>query len=411
MAQGILYTLSCQSKSMVFGEIFLRVDRLAEDFYSKCSSTVDSTHQYNVASLDEQNNPVQTSQTVTINNVQLIRFTFLNTFKTLENLRSQKDIPNVLHLRHSISYSFADPAFNLATPQPSLGVVLNSLNYSSYNCPKNCLLCSDDVYPNGKCFQCSAVRQRDQNYDSKDTSSCTCAKSNSKVEDYKVIKLSPDDSSYDLTTTPNPAIQADLQKALVFFADPAFFSYSCQSISYYNQNSCFNSTIEFFDPKNLKIIALASSRILTFDLSITNSAGKILPAECSSSIKSTTFLLFQGDQSETCSRSFKRSPQEDPRAQQPRIGRFIHSDAHELRRPEFHTHNEQSALLLAGGRPLHRADLPSACGYFALRPATHHNDSNKERPALFPPRVPLFHILREAVGTDHEDAVLGAVHR
>jgi hypothetical protein len=161
MVQGIPYTYSCQSKSMVFGEIAMQVDRLSEDFYSKCSSTVAPTQQYNVASLDQQNNPIQTPNTITLNNVQLIRFTFRTTFKTLESLRTAKDIPNVMHLRHSISYSFIDPSFDTGAPQSSVGIVLNSLNYSSYNCPKNCLICSDDVYPNGKCYNCAAVGSYD----------------------------------------------------------------------------------------------------------------------------------------------------------------------------------------------------------------------------------------------------------
>ena len=297
MAQSILYTLTCQSKSMVFGEVMMRVDRLAEDFYSKCSSTVAPPHQYTAASLDEQGNPTQTPVTITLNSVQLLRFTFLTSFKTLDSLRTTKDIPNILHLRHSISYSFSDPAFDTGAPLPSLGILLSALNHSAYNCPKNCLLCSEDVYPNGKCYQCSAVEAGDQNYDLRDGTSCVCTRNDSKVEDYRVVKLLPDDTAYDLAAAPNPAIQSDLQKALLNFANPSFFSYTCQPTSYYTQNACFNATVEFFDPKNLKIVALASARILTFDLSITNTAAKTLPLECSSSIKSTTFLLFQGDQS------------------------------------------------------------------------------------------------------------------
>lgn len=186
-----------------------------------------------------------------------------------------------------------------------------------------------------------------QNYDSKESNSCECAKSNLKVEDYKIIKLIPDDAAYDLTSSPNPSIQSDLQKALLFFANPSFFSYSCQPISYYNQNSCFNSSLDFFDPKNLKITALASARILTFDLSITNTAGKTLPLDCSSSIKSTTFLLFQADQSELCSLRLKCAKKEDLRAQQPCFGGLFDSNPHQLRRFELHPHNEQRSLFVA----------------------------------------------------------------
>ena len=100
---------------------------------------------------------MESEETVTLGSFSLIKISIKTNYKPLENLRLTKDIPTILHLRQSTNYVFSDTAFDKTAPLTNVGIVLNDLQYSSYNCPENCQLCSADMYPNGVCFSCKAV--------------------------------------------------------------------------------------------------------------------------------------------------------------------------------------------------------------------------------------------------------------
>ena len=204
--------------------------------------------------------------------------------KPLESYKTGYDLPKVFHVKTKLYFnSTANPTLVTTDPLTQFGLILLSLNHSSYNCPMHCGYCSDDYYPNGKCLRCDSVYSCYQNYLLQGGTSCFCSRNSSMVENITTIQLNPDEIGTDLTMNNTQATS--------FFKDALFFKYGCNPTSVFSSSNCFNSTYSYFDPRYLTVVVAPSSNILSYTLTLNNTNTNTISSSCSSSVKANTYLL------------------------------------------------------------------------------------------------------------------------
>ena len=268
-----LYTYSCASQSLVYGDLRIRVTSQTEDQFETCTY-----------------NTTETDGTIVVNTVtkpKMYRIAVVSRYRSLDTFRLKYPLPQIIHIRHRLLYYSSDPAFDYTQSLTSLGAVPFIMNVSIYNCPANCETCTDSDFPLGQCNFCSGL------YDSTPAIGCTCKLSASKTENFTTVPLVFDDGNYNQTDPLFEEAKYDNQIATLLFKDTISFIYNCTSLSVFSSRSaCFNSSLDFFSPTSLQVKITPSSTTLNFDMSITNTAGKSITSACTASLFLSTFILY-----------------------------------------------------------------------------------------------------------------------
>lgn len=271
------FPFTCQSNSLVYGDILIKIVKLSSAEFSSCLTSDNST-----------GTPVDINTT----NITPINITVSISYKPLEAFKTTYPLPQVFHLRHRITFDTSSITGTLALQQPVL--VYEALSESSYNCPLHCSYCTDSYYPNGRCIACDTVTSIHKNFNLENDVTCTCRVNNSKSLNYTLASFTPDDTKYDLTLAENAPILADYNAVKDILASSSFFKYSCSPLSLFNTtSSCFNTAINFFDPRYLMVSVSTTTTILRYSLMLNNTLDKTISSQCASQISTDTFLLAQ----------------------------------------------------------------------------------------------------------------------
>lgn len=270
---GTLYTYSCASQSLVYGDLRIRITSQEEDQYSACT--------YQTIAADGS------TVTNTVTAPKVYRVTVISRFRPLDNLRIKYPLPQIFHLRHRLMYYSSDPAFDMTQELTSVGITPIEQNVTIYNCAANCETCTDSDYPVGQCNFCSGL------YEMTNGVSCTCKLASSRTENFSTTALAFDDGIYVATDPLYAQATADSLTATALFAGTNTFMYNCTSLSVFAaRSSCFNSSLDFFSPSSLQVKVSPSATTLNFDMSVTNTAGKSISAVCAQNLFLSTFLLY-----------------------------------------------------------------------------------------------------------------------
>ena len=125
---------------------------------------------------------------------------------------------------------------------------------------------------------------------------CTCTLNQSRAESLAMVAALPDDLTYDLSNPLNQPIIYDRDQASSNFVGNKFFTYTCSPISNINdKGGCFTATRNFFNRNYLQITVRPSASILNFDIQLRNNITGSTSVACSQSIRSSVFLLYEGD--------------------------------------------------------------------------------------------------------------------